>query len=144
MAGVNDVVPGYVSSGPLMPQLPAILKGARDVESDAFVGAMALISYWLRIPTRVAFGFAGGEPTATGRNFRLADGATWLEVWLDGLGWGVVPKTVHPVQVGPVAWFGTPISTPPVPRTQAHGPALAGTLLVAAIAICVAPRRRLL
>lgn len=60
------------------------------------VASEALLARWSGLPSRIGYGFNGGTVVDGGREFRPRDGANWLEVHLNQLGWvtivGIPPK----------------------------------------------------
>lgn len=58
--------------------------------------AEAMLARWAGIPSRMGYGFFGGDEKSGAFSIRPKHGATWLEVYYDGLGWvpivGVPPK----------------------------------------------------
>jgi hypothetical protein len=50
--------------------------------------AEALLARWAGVPSRLGFGYFGGEPLEDGRlEVRPKHGSTYLEVWFEGEGW---------------------------------------------------------
>lgn len=66
---------------------------------EYFSSAMAVMLRTQGIPTRSVNGFLGGEWNAYGKYvaMRQGDAHSWVEVWLDGIGW----VTFDPTPVGP-------------------------------------------
>jgi hypothetical protein len=76
--------------------------------------ADALLARWLGIPSRIGYGYytEGREPDADGIvQVRPEDGATWLEINFEGIGW--VPLPMTPAQAPP------PVE--PAPEAQRPG-----------------------
>lgn len=68
---------------------------------EYFASAMAVMLRTQGIPTRSVNGFLGGEWNGYGKYvaMRQGDAHSWVEVWLDGMGW----TTFDPTPVGPGA-----------------------------------------
>ncbi|MCC7493217.1 MAG: transglutaminase domain-containing protein [Fimbriimonadaceae bacterium] len=70
---------------------------------DLIATALALLARANGIPARIAVGYSGGEPSATGRRqIRLADAHAWAELYFEGFGW--VP--FNPAVPAPLAGAG--------------------------------------
>jgi transglutaminase-like putative cysteine protease len=72
---------------------------------EYFSSAMAILLRTVGIPTRSVNGFLGGEWNAFGRYLamRQGDAHSWVEVWLEGIGW----VTFDPTPVGASAKVGS-------------------------------------
>lgn len=49
--------------------------------------AEALLSRWAGVPSRIGYGYYGGDPVSGGYSFRPKHGRVWLEDYFEGYGW---------------------------------------------------------
>ena len=117
---VNEIVPantevtekltllrGYLGSGDYRYTLQAkavppgedavsyFLFDSREGYCDLFASAFAIMCRAAGIPSRLAIGFAAGEPDDSGKTYtvRQSDGHAWVEVFLADHGWVAVDPT---------------------------------------------------
>jgi hypothetical protein len=69
----------------------------KDANPYEIVAAEALLARWAGVPSRMGYGYYGGDPIAGGRlEVHPRNGSVWLEVYFKGYGWlpvtGVPPK----------------------------------------------------
>ncbi|GAA5484649.1 transglutaminase-like domain-containing protein [Haloferula sargassicola] len=125
---------------------------------ELFATAGALAARCLGVPSRIAYGWAGGTYYESGKwfVFRARDAHAWAEVWLEGRGWVVMdptppqavgggrPKLASADELAPVRGTDDEDIAPLPGRHRGEswlGPALAGLLAVLA-AVGIARRRR--
>ncbi|MCB1236616.1 MAG: transglutaminase domain-containing protein, partial [Verrucomicrobiae bacterium] len=90
--------------------LDNFLFGERAGHCELFAAATALMLRTLGIPSRVAYGYCGGELDRSRRllAFRESDFHAWAEVYLDGPGW-----TIFDTTPGGEGSLRAPVSRPP-------------------------------
>ena len=64
-----------------------LLEGSKKGTPFEIVAAQALMARWLGIPSRIGFGFDGGERKGDLLEVRPLHGSSWLEVHFQGQGW---------------------------------------------------------
>ncbi len=81
------------------PSRVADMLAGKEATPYEITAAEALLARWGGIPSRVGYGFYGGDkadPAATVFSIHPKHGSTWLEVYFEGFGWvpivGVPPK----------------------------------------------------
>lgn len=82
------VAAGAGKPAPVPPsRVVALLDGAPGSPYE-ITAAEALLARWTGVPSRIGFGYFGGDPLKGGRtSFRPKHGATWLEAYFSGQGW---------------------------------------------------------
>jgi hypothetical protein len=74
--------------GPVTPAAVVAMLDGGKANPFQIVAGEALLARWAGLPSRIGYGFFGGEPQADGSvQFRPRDGANWLEVYFPGYGW---------------------------------------------------------
>jgi hypothetical protein len=63
------------------------------------VAAQALLARWIGVPSRIGYGFDGGDPVGGAIEVRPSNGATFVEVWFPGFKW--LPVIGTPRQAKP-------------------------------------------
>ncbi|MEY2475603.1 MAG: hypothetical protein QOG87_918 [Actinomycetota bacterium] len=64
-----------------------LLEGSKKGTPFEIVAAQALMARWLGIPSRIGFGFDGGDRKGDVLEVRPLHGSSWLEVHFEGQGW---------------------------------------------------------
>jgi hypothetical protein len=64
-----------------------LLNNGTEASPYEITAAEALLARWAGIPSRIGFGYHGGQKTAAGYEVHPKNGAAWLEVWFQGYGW---------------------------------------------------------
>ncbi|MFP5224166.1 MAG: transglutaminase domain-containing protein [Actinomycetota bacterium] len=67
-----------------------MFSGTREATPFEIVATQAMFARWLGVPARIGYGFDVGEASAaaqTLREYRPKHGASWLEVYFEGIGW---------------------------------------------------------
>ena len=84
----NAVAAGAGTPVPVPPERVAQIV-ATKTEATPFeiVAAQAMLARWAGIPSRIGYGFDGGEPAGDLLEIRPRHGATWLEVYFPGFKW---------------------------------------------------------
>ncbi|HEX6487352.1 MAG TPA: transglutaminase domain-containing protein [Candidatus Dormibacteraeota bacterium] len=88
----------------------AQMLGGSDANPYEIVAAEALLARWAGVPSRIAYGYFGGDKQSDGSyDVHPVNGSVWLEAWFDGYGWqpltGVPPRakpSTRPQQKNPV------------------------------------------
>jgi hypothetical protein len=90
----NLVLDEVVASGAGAPisvtpaRVQDMLIGSKQGSPYEIVAAQAMLARWLGIPSRIGYGFDGGEEVAPGKlEVRPRNGASFLEVWFPGYKW---------------------------------------------------------
>jgi hypothetical protein len=63
-----------------------LLEG-KDASPYEITAAEALLARWAGVPSRIGYGYFGGEPKGGRIEVRPRHGAMWLEAWFEGRGW---------------------------------------------------------
>lgn len=64
-----------------------MLNDGNEATPYEITAAEALLARWAGIPSRIGFGYHGGQKGDRGFEVRPKNGAAWLEVWFEGYGW---------------------------------------------------------
>jgi hypothetical protein len=59
----------------------------KDASPYEITAGEALLARWAGVPSRIGYGYFGGEPKGDHIEIRPRHGAMWLEVWFEGVGW---------------------------------------------------------
>src|SRR5437588_12939015 len=98
-----------------------MLAGSKEGTPYEIVAAQALLARWAGIPSRIGYGFDGGEVTDNKLEVRPKNGASFPEVYFSKYGW--LPVIGTPTKAKPTVG-----SEPANPRQDALAvPALAGS-----------------
>ncbi len=96
----NVVVTGTGSPKAVTPErVQEMLAGTREASPFEIVAAQAMLARWAGIPSRIGYGFDGGELVSGKLQVRPANGATFVEVYFPGSKWLPVigtPKLAKP------------------------------------------------
>jgi len=86
-----NLAPGEAQGDPVIYFLFTSKKG----HCEYFASAMVLLLRSLGIPARVVGGYSGGDWNEMGQYYLVhhSDAHTWVEVWIEGRGWGVFDPT---------------------------------------------------
>lgn len=111
----NWVLQNVVATGqgvpiPIKPERVDEIITTKEATPYEIVATQALLARWIGVPSRIAFGFDGGENVGKGRingkgdelsvlEVRPAHGATFVEVYFEGFNW--VPVVGTPKQAKP-------------------------------------------
>ncbi|MDQ1436620.1 MAG: hypothetical protein QOK43_249, partial [Acidimicrobiaceae bacterium] len=68
-------------------RVDAMLHHGTTATPYEITAAEALLARWAGVPSRIGFGFHGGEPAGGGVSVHPRNGAAWLEVYFEGYGW---------------------------------------------------------
>lgn len=72
----------------LPPSRVADMLEGKDASPYEITAAEALLARWAGVPSRLGYGWYGGEADGAGvYSVRPRNGATWLEAYFDGVGW---------------------------------------------------------
>lgn len=93
----NVVAAGAGAPGDLTAQRVGQMLDGGEANPYEIVEAEALLGRWAGVPSRIGFGYFGGEHQSDGSYaVHPSNGATWLEAYFSGYGWypitGVPPK----------------------------------------------------
>ncbi|HEV7680322.1 MAG TPA: transglutaminase-like domain-containing protein [Candidatus Dormibacteraeota bacterium] len=93
----NVVAAGAGAPGDMTAQRVGQMLGGGEANPYEIVEAEALLARWAGIPSRIGFGYFGGERQSDGSYaVHPSNGATWLETYFSGYGWypitGTPPK----------------------------------------------------
>ncbi len=93
----SNVMKGH----PSLPPLDNFLAGERQGYCDFYASAGALMLRLYKVPTRVAYGFAGNDYNAETGVFTFTDETAhaWTEIFVEGYGWTVCDFT-PPANIG--------------------------------------------
>ncbi len=80
----------------------AFLGDTRKGYCDMFASSLAILCRTAGIPSRLATGFAPGDPDGTGFNLRAEDKHAWTEVYFPGTGWAEFDATAGTATDGTV------------------------------------------
>jgi cbb3-type cytochrome oxidase subunit 3 len=103
------ILDNVVSSGPGAPKsidaerIQDMIGGSREASPFEIVAAQAMLARWLEIPSRIGYGFDGGELVDGRLQVRPKNGATFVEVYFPGYKWLPVigtPKQAKPTVGG--------------------------------------------
>jgi hypothetical protein len=101
----NHVLDHVVASGPGVPvevspaRLQDMLSGSREGSPFEIVAAQAMLARWLGLPSRIGYGFDGGEQIDDGVfAVRPRHGASFVEVYFPGYKWLPVIGTPRQAQ----------------------------------------------
>lgn len=76
---------------PVPPQkIEDMFSGTKEATPFEIVATQAMLARWLGVPARVGYGFDVGEVSGSAetiRDYRPKHGASWLEVYFQGVGW---------------------------------------------------------
>lgn len=64
-----------------------MLAGSKEATPFEIVAAQAMLARWAGIPSRIGYGFDGGDKVGELLEVRPRHGATWLEVYFPGFKW---------------------------------------------------------
>jgi hypothetical protein len=64
-----------------------MLTGAKEGSPFEIVAAQAMLARWVGIPSRIGYGFDGGEEIGNHREVRPKNGSTFVEVYFPTFGW---------------------------------------------------------
>jgi transglutaminase-like putative cysteine protease len=83
----------------------------KEGHCEYFASALAVMLRAANIPSRVVTGFIGGvdNPVSGWRLFRASDAHSWVEAWVDGVGWITLDPT-PPDPNAPAAGLGEKLS----------------------------------
>jgi hypothetical protein len=76
-----------------------MLTGSKEASPFEIVAAQALLARWIGVPSRIGYGFDGGDPVGSRLQVRPRNGATFVEVYFPGYEWLPiigVPKHAKP------------------------------------------------
>ena len=77
-----------------------MLFGSKEASPFEIVAAQALLARWAGIPSRIGYGYDGGEILSENvREIRPRHGASWLEVWFPNFQW--IPVVGAPLKAKP-------------------------------------------
>ena len=99
------VLEHVTSTGPGVPtaitpeRVQDMLAGSRSGSPFEIVAAQAMLARWLGVPSRIGYGFDGGDQVNGRLQVRPRDGATFVEVAFPGYGW--LPVIGTPRQARP-------------------------------------------
>jgi hypothetical protein len=68
-------------------RVQAMLAGDKEGSPFEIVAAQALLARWVGIPSRIAYGFDGGDSVGNLREVRPKHGAAFIEIYFPGYGW---------------------------------------------------------
>ncbi|MEA3075611.1 MAG: hypothetical protein QOF60_519 [Actinomycetota bacterium] len=103
------VLDNVVSTGPGAPtpigrdRLQEILTGSKEASPFEIVAAQAMFARWVGVPSRIGYGFDGGEEVGGRLQVRPKNGSTFVEVYFPGFKWLPVigvPKQAKPTVGG--------------------------------------------
>ncbi|HEX2850329.1 MAG TPA: transglutaminaseTgpA domain-containing protein [Acidimicrobiales bacterium] len=103
------VLDNVVASGPGMPKsidaarIQDMLAGSKEGSPFEIVAAEAMFARWIGVPSRIGYGFDGGEQIGNQLEIRPRNGATFVEVYFPGYKWLPVigtPKQAKPTVGG--------------------------------------------
>lgn len=69
------------------PSRVADMLAGEEASPYEITAAEALLARWVGVPSRVGYGFHGGDVKDGRAEIRPRHGAMWLEAWFDGSGW---------------------------------------------------------
>jgi len=100
--------------------LENFLFAERRGHCEHFAMTAALMLRSIGIPTRIAYGWAGGTWYASQELmvFRSQEAHAWAEVWLDGFGWVVMDPTPPNDMINSRSRIAPPDETPPDPAVE--------------------------
>ncbi|HZN15130.1 MAG TPA: transglutaminaseTgpA domain-containing protein [Acidimicrobiales bacterium] len=64
-----------------------MLTGSKEGSPFEIVAAQALLARWIGVPSRIGYGFDGGDPVGSRLQVRPRNGATFVEVYFPGFEW---------------------------------------------------------
>ena len=64
-----------------------MLAGSKEGTPFEIVAAQAMLARWVGVPSRIGYGFDGGEVVDSKLEVRPKNGASFLEVYFPGYGW---------------------------------------------------------
>jgi hypothetical protein len=103
------ILDNVVASGPGAPKsidaeiVQDMIGGSREASPFEIVAAQAMFARWLGLPSRIGYGFDGGELIDGRLQVRPRNGASFVEVFFPGYGWLPVigtPKQAKPTVGG--------------------------------------------
>jgi len=89
----NHVLDNVVAAGSGQPtsvppsRVQDMLAGSKEGSPYEIVAAQALLARWAGVPSRIGYGFAGGDTTGDIHKVKARHGATFVEVFFEGHGW---------------------------------------------------------
>ena len=99
------VLDNVVASGPGEPRsitpdrVQDMLAGTREASPFEIVAAQAMLARWIGVPSRIGYGFDGGQQVGDRLQIRPRNGSTFVEVYFPGFKWLPVigtPRVARP------------------------------------------------
>lgn len=76
-----------------------MIAGSKQGSPFEIVAAQAMLARWIGVPSRIGYGFDGGELVDDVLKVRPVNGAAWVEVWFPGYNW--LPVIGTPLKAEP-------------------------------------------